>query len=114
MVQTKGKELKGYEGSHCVSDRTSQTVDYIIHLMSRRIQVLQATKPASQFIGRLPVQLHLAILTYLSIQDVARYVRTCRAARRVTSDELLWKRRWLDLAVERLDQARTHPRRVRV
>ena len=70
--------------------------------MSRRIQVLQATKPASQFIGRLPVPLHLAILTYLSIPDVARYARTCRAARRVASDERLWERRWLDLAVERL------------
>ncbi|KAL4071843.1 exocyst complex component Sec10-domain-containing protein [Scleroderma citrinum] len=70
--------------------------------MSRPIQVLQATKPALQPIGRLPADLHLSILTYLPIPDVARYTRTCRAARRVASDERLWERRWLDLAVERL------------
>ena len=75
------------------------------------LEVLQATKPASQFIGRPPVQLHLAILTYLSIQDVARYAIACRVVHRVASDERLWERRWLDLAVERLKkaEARTHP-----
>ena len=69
----------------------------------RRIQVLQAIKPASQFIGRLPIQLHLAILTYLFIPDVARYARACRPAPgRVASNERLWELRWLDLTVERL------------
>ena len=70
--------------------------------MLRPVQVLQATKPASQFVGRLPADLHLSILTHLSIPDVASYARVCRAARNVVCDERLWERRWLDLAVERL------------
>ncbi|KAI6165182.1 exocyst complex component Sec10-like protein [Pisolithus thermaeus] len=64
--------------------------------------MLQASKPASRFIGRLPADLHLLILTYLSIPDVARYARVSRAAQRVTSDERLWETRWTDLAVDRL------------
>jgi len=71
-------------------------------IMSRPVQVLHATKPASQFVGRLPADLYLSILTYLSIPDVASYARVCRAARNLARDERIWERRWLDLAVERL------------
>lgn len=64
--------------------------------------MLQASKPASRFIGRLPADLHLLILTYLSIPDVARYARVSRAAQRVVNDEKLWETRWADLGVDRL------------
>ncbi|KAI5995727.1 exocyst complex component Sec10-domain-containing protein [Pisolithus marmoratus] len=64
--------------------------------------MLHASKPASRFIGRLPADLHLLILTYLSIPDVARYARVSRAAQRVANDERLWETRWTDLGVDRL------------
>ncbi|KAG6335713.1 hypothetical protein ID866_3371 [Astraeus odoratus] len=66
-------------------------------------QVLQATKLNPQYIGPLPVDLHVLILTYLSIPDVARYARVSRAARRAVSDERLWERRWADLGVDRFE-----------
>ncbi|KAI6015237.1 exocyst complex component Sec10-domain-containing protein [Pisolithus orientalis] len=63
--------------------------------------MLQASKPASRFIGRLPADLHVLILTHLSIPDVARYARVSRAAQRVANDEKLWETRWVDLGVDR-------------
>ena len=68
----------------------------------RPAPVLAATKPPSQHIGRLPVDLHVLVLAHLPIPDIARYARASRAANRVARDELLWERRWLDLAAQRL------------
>lgn len=67
------------------------------------MQVLQATKPGLQFIGSLPADLHLLILSYLPIPDVATYARVSRATWKLAVDQRLWERRWGELAVERLN-----------
>ncbi|KAH7884202.1 exocyst complex component Sec10-domain-containing protein [Phlebopus sp. FC_14] len=63
--------------------------------------VLAPTKPVSPLIGRLPADLHVLILTYLSIPDIGRYARASRTSSRIARDERVWERRWVDLGVER-------------
>lgn len=65
-------------------------------------QVLAATKPPTPHIGKLPANLHVLVLAHLPIPDIAIYARASRATSRVARDEILWERRWLDLAVQRL------------
>lgn len=60
------------------------------------------TKPPAQSIGKLPINLHLLVLAHLPIPDIARYARASGATNRAARDEIVWERRWLDLAVHRL------------
>ncbi|KIM27736.1 hypothetical protein M408DRAFT_329894 [Serendipita vermifera MAFF 305830] len=48
----------------------------------------------AQFIGKLPLELHLLILHFLPILDIPRYARLNRALSRLAGDERVWDRRW--------------------
>lgn len=54
-----------------------------------------------ELIGRLPVDLHLLILTYLAIPDLPSYALTSRRLSQLTRDERVWKPRWLAFGVEK-------------
>ncbi|KAL4253675.1 Exocyst complex component Sec10-like protein [Abortiporus biennis] len=47
-----------------------------------------------QLIGRLPVDIHLLILTYLAVPDIPAYSRTVRALGSLSKDERVWEARW--------------------
>lgn len=64
--------------------------------------VLAATKPPSPPIGKLPADLHALVVAHLPVPDIARYARASRATSKVARDEILWERRWLDLATQAL------------
>lgn len=52
-------------------------------------------------IGRLPVDLHLLVLTYLPIPDIPSYARCSRATAGLARDERVWEPRWRTLGVEK-------------
>ncbi|TFK45675.1 hypothetical protein OE88DRAFT_1639530 [Heliocybe sulcata] len=56
-----------------------------------------------QFIGRLPVDLHVLILTHLAVPDIPAYSRTNRALSQLTKDERIWSSRWFSLGIEQHD-----------
>ena len=45
-------------------------------------------------IGRLPVDLHILILTFLAVPDIPAYSRACRAFANLARDERVWDARW--------------------
>ncbi|KZT22891.1 hypothetical protein NEOLEDRAFT_1070445 [Neolentinus lepideus HHB14362 ss-1] len=57
---------------------------------------------SQQFIGRLPVDLHVLILTHLSVPDIPSYSLGNRALSKLTKEERIWEPRWHSLNVERL------------
>ncbi|KAH9847985.1 exocyst complex component Sec10-domain-containing protein [Lenzites betulinus] len=71
-------------------------------LSSRRVQA-----PAPfQVIGRLPVDVHILILTFLAVPDIPAYARCSRALGNLARDERVWEARW---AAFGLDTARLGP-----
>ncbi|KAM5539791.1 hypothetical protein V8D89_006604 [Ganoderma adspersum] len=58
-----------------------------------------------QLIGRLPVDLHILILTFLALPDLAAYARCSRALGNLAKDERVWEARWkaFGIARHRLD-----------
>lgn len=54
-----------------------------------------------QRIGRLPVDLHILILTHLAVPDIPAYARCSRALGNLTSDERVWEARWNAFGVEK-------------
>ncbi|RPD52774.1 hypothetical protein L226DRAFT_547378 [Lentinus tigrinus ALCF2SS1-7] len=54
-----------------------------------------------QLIGRLPVDLHIHILTYLAVPDIPAYARCSRALANLAKDERVWEARWKAFGVER-------------
>ncbi|EJF59704.1 hypothetical protein DICSQDRAFT_108611 [Dichomitus squalens LYAD-421 SS1] len=54
-----------------------------------------------QLIGRLPVDLHILILTFLSVPDLPAYALCCRALGTLAKDERVWEARWKAFGVER-------------
>lgn len=54
-----------------------------------------AVKPApSTYIGRLPKDLHLLIITYLPVYQIPAYSRANHALSRLTQDEGVWEVKW--------------------
>lgn len=51
-----------------------------------------------QLVGRLPVDIHILILTYASIPDIPSLSRVSRALSNLCKDERVWEARWLHLA----------------
>lgn len=52
-------------------------------------------------IGRLPIDLHLLILTHhLATPDIPAYARASRAAARLCADERIWEHKWRALGVD--------------
>ncbi|KZP28233.1 hypothetical protein FIBSPDRAFT_947817 [Athelia psychrophila] len=62
---------------------------------TRSHTVLQPT------IGRLPIDLHLLVLTFLPVPDLPAYARCSRATAGLARDDRVWALRWAALAVER-------------
>lgn len=57
--------------------------------------------PASQhLIGRLPIDLHIAILSYLPTPDIPAYSRCSRVVSSLARDERVWKTKWQHLGVD--------------
>ncbi|GJJ14596.1 hypothetical protein Clacol_008862 [Clathrus columnatus] len=65
------------------------------------------------YIGRLPRDIHLLVLTYLPLYQIPAYARGNRALSRLALDEKLWENRWFNLFTGReelwkaLDQLET-------
>lgn len=53
-------------------------------------------------IGRLPIDLHLTILSYLSLHDIPSYALSSRAAAGVAKDERVWEAKWDMWGIERM------------
>ncbi|TCD69786.1 F-box protein: endocytic membrane traffic, recycling ReCYcling 1 [Steccherinum ochraceum] len=51
-----------------------------------------------QLVGRLPVDIHILILTYAAIPDIPSLSRISRAYSNLCKDERVWEARWLHLA----------------
>lgn len=61
---------------------------------SSHTKATQAHQNRAQFIGKLPLELHLLILHFLPIPDIPLYARTNRSLARLAGDERIWDRRW--------------------
>ncbi|KAI0824477.1 exocyst complex component Sec10-like protein [Trametes gibbosa] len=85
----------------------------------------RARAPAPfQVIGRLPVDVHILILTFLAVPDIPAYARCSRALGNLARDERVWEARWkafglkrarLDLVLDALDdklKAHNEPNRT--
>ncbi|KAH7909176.1 exocyst complex component Sec10-like protein [Hygrophoropsis aurantiaca] len=61
-----------------------------------------ASAPAQKpWIGRLPADVHLLILAYVPIPDIAAYAVCSRATSGIARDESVWERRYTALGIER-------------
>ncbi|RDX42287.1 hypothetical protein OH76DRAFT_135417 [Lentinus brumalis] len=54
-----------------------------------------------QLIGRLPVDLHILVLTHLAVPDISAYARCSRALANLAKDERVWEARWKAFGVEK-------------
>ena len=50
--------------------------------------------PPFKLIGRLPVDIHILILTFLPVPDIPSYARTSRACANLSKDDRVWEARW--------------------
>ncbi|KAI0752975.1 exocyst complex component Sec10-domain-containing protein [Daedaleopsis nitida] len=53
-----------------------------------------------QLVGRLPVDLHIYILTLLAVPDIPAYARCSRALGNLAKDERVWEARWKAFGVD--------------
>lgn len=69
----------------------------------KRASLFPSAKPAAPFslIGRLPVDVHILILTYVAIPDILAYALTSRALGRLSKDERVWEGRWKAFGIDR-------------
>lgn len=56
--------------------------------------------PPFKLIGRLPVDIHILILTFLPVPDIAPYARVSRACANLSKDERVWEVRWRRFTVK--------------
>ncbi|GLB38835.1 putative exocyst complex component Sec10 [Lyophyllum shimeji] len=70
-------------------------------LLSRGGNANTKPTPAPALIGRLPVDIHRLILSFLPIADVPAYARSSRALNNLVKDDKFWEARWLALGVEK-------------
>ncbi|KAI0342549.1 hypothetical protein BDW22DRAFT_1407606 [Trametopsis cervina] len=70
---------------------------------SKRLSHFPSVKPAAPFslIGRLPVDVHILILSYVAVADIPAYALTSRALSRLSKDERVWESRWKAFGVDR-------------
>ena len=54
-----------------------------------------------QLIGRLPVDLHITVLTHLAVPDIPAYARCSRALGNLAKDERVWEARWKAFGVDK-------------
>ncbi|KAH9942244.1 exocyst complex component Sec10-domain-containing protein [Epithele typhae] len=54
-----------------------------------------------QLIGRLPVDLHILVLTYLAVPDICAYARVNRALGNLAKDDRVWDARWKAFAIDK-------------
>ncbi|KAF8074174.1 exocyst complex component Sec10-domain-containing protein [Lyophyllum atratum] len=69
-------------------------------LLSRSGHATTKPPPPPILIGRLPVDLHQLVLSFLPITDVPAYARSSRALNALVKEEKFWEARWLSLGVE--------------
>jgi recyclin-1 len=71
-------------------------------LTSKNVTV--KSKLAPQFLGRLPLDLHVLILSHLPVPDVPSYAASSRGLNDLAKDPdgLVWRCKWAELEVERL------------
>lgn len=68
----------------------------------------RGAKPANiqHLIGKLPADLHIAVLTYVEVPDVPAYSRTSHILAELARDERVWKGKWTALGLsEALEKA---------
>ncbi|EKM56816.1 uncharacterized protein PHACADRAFT_118808 [Phanerochaete carnosa HHB-10118-sp] len=53
-------------------------------------------------IGRLPVDVHILIFSYVAVPDFPTYALSCHALARLSADERVWEKRWRAFGAERL------------
>ncbi|KAG8999124.1 F-box protein: endocytic membrane traffic, recycling ReCYcling 1 [Tulasnella sp. JGI-2019a] len=63
--------------------------------------------PRQSYIGPLPVDIHVIIVSHLPIIAIPVYARASRATAAVCRDERIWKKHWNSLGVERYNLAGT-------
>lgn len=71
----------------------------------RRASHLPSPKaPVAPFsrIGRLPVDVHLLILTYAAVPDIPAYSLASRALAKLSADERVWEARWKAFGIDKL------------
>ncbi|KAI0701854.1 exocyst complex component Sec10-like protein [Cytidiella melzeri] len=70
---------------------------------AKRLSHFPSAKPAAPFslIGRLPVDVHILILSYVAIPDIPAYALTSRALGRLSKDERIWEARWKAFGIDR-------------
>ncbi|KIM77632.1 hypothetical protein PILCRDRAFT_615587 [Piloderma croceum F 1598] len=56
-------------------------------------------------IGRLPIDLHLLLLTHLPIPAIPSYSRASRATARLAADDRIWEQKWRALAIDSFNLA---------
>ncbi|KAG8908302.1 F-box protein: endocytic membrane traffic, recycling ReCYcling 1 [Tulasnella sp. 403] len=57
--------------------------------------------PTQPYIGPLPVDIHVLIVSYLPITSIPAYARASRSTSALVLDERVWKIRWSSLGIER-------------
>ncbi|VDC04328.1 unnamed protein product [Peniophora sp. CBMAI 1063] len=55
-------------------------------------------RPLGPLIGRVPLHVHAAVLSYASVPDIPSYARTCRALARLAHADALWSARYAPLS----------------
>ncbi|KAJ4490293.1 exocyst complex component Sec10-like protein [Lentinula aciculospora] len=55
---------------------------------------------APQFVGKLPSNLHLLILSYLPVPDFPAYARCSHATAALAESEMIWEKRWTSLKMD--------------
>lgn len=62
---------------------------------TRNSRFLSTKAPAPfQVIGRLPVDIHILILTHLAVSDIPAYARGSKAFANLAKDDRVWEARW--------------------
>ncbi|KAG5650731.1 hypothetical protein H0H81_011231 [Sphagnurus paluster] len=74
---------------------------YASNVLYRGAPAIAKTPAAPALIGRLPVDVHRLILSFLPISDVPAYARSSRALKSLAGEEKFWEERWLALGVEK-------------
>ncbi|KAI0799982.1 exocyst complex component Sec10-like protein [Fomes fomentarius] len=91
-----------YNNSSAPSSVTPSTNRFSIH-KPPTLPFHSRTKSYAPFqlIGRLPVDLHIVVLTHLAVPDIPAYARCSRALGNLAKDERVWEARWKAFGVER-------------
>ena len=70
----------------------------------RHSQFPTSRVPANfSLIGRLPVDVHILVLSYVAVPDIPAYALTCRTLGKLSTDERVWGKRWQAFGVEQLN-----------